>query len=84
MQTLNTEHLLIYLEAPTNMNVPCFGDLQEDSVRYRQPLAWQEAKTALMGLFGDTREAYRLVQKALLKARIQRDDDHFSELVNDV
>jgi len=81
---LNTERLPIYLEAPMNVNPPHFGDLQQEIVRLRQELAWhQEAKEALMGLFGDTREVYRLLQKALLKAKVQHGGDKpFSELVN--
>ncbi|KAJ6076842.1 hypothetical protein N7499_008823 [Penicillium canescens] len=85
VHTLNIERLPIYLEAPTNVNARHFGDLQQEIVRLRQELAWhQEAKEALMGLFGDTREIYRLLQKALIKARVQHGGDkHFSELAND-
>lgn len=85
VHTLNTERLPIYLEAPTNVNAPHLGDIQQELLRLRQELAWhQEAKEALLGLFGDTREVYRLLQKALLKARVQHSgDNYFSELVND-
>ncbi|CRL22213.1 unnamed protein product [Penicillium camemberti] len=95
VHTLNTERLPIYLEAPTNVkptnvkptnvNAPHLGDIQQDLLRLRQELAWhQEAKEALLGLFGDTREVYRLLQKALLKASVQHSGDNcFSELVND-
>ncbi|KAJ6142213.1 hypothetical protein N7497_011312 [Penicillium chrysogenum] len=70
---------------PTNVNAPHLGDIQQELLRLRQELAWhQEAKEALLGLFGDTREVYRLLQKAPLKASVQHSGDNcFSELVND-
>jgi hypothetical protein len=85
VHTLNIERLPIYLEAPTSANARHFDDLQQEIIRLRQELAWnQEAKEALMGLFGDTREIYRLLQKALLKARVQNSGGNpFSKLVND-
>lgn len=84
VHTLNTERLPIYLEAATNVNGPHFSDLQQELVRLRQELAWhQEAKEALMDLFGDTRDTYRLLQKALLNARVHHSGDNsFSELVH--
>lgn len=86
VHTPNTECLPIYLEAPRKMKVSHSDDIQQEILHLRQELAWhQEAKEALLGLFGDTREVYRLLQKALLKARVQYSGDKcFSELVNDV
>ncbi|KAJ6088217.1 hypothetical protein N7486_009478 [Penicillium sp. IBT 16267x] len=68
-QTVNTERLPIYLQTSKAARPPRFQDLQHDIGRLRQELAWhQEVQEALMGLFCDTREVYRLIHKALLKA----------------
>ncbi|KAJ5882274.1 uncharacterized protein N7529_000946 [Penicillium soppii] len=84
VHTLNTERLPIYLEASRNFNASYLSDLQQEVVRLRQESAWhQELKEAFIGLFRDAREVYRLLQKALLKARVQHGGENpLSELVN--
>lgn len=68
-QTVNTERLPIYLQISKTDRPPRFQDLHHEIGRLRQELAWhQEVQQALMSLFCDTREVYRQIHQALLKA----------------
>jgi predicted RNA-binding Zn ribbon-like protein len=68
-KTNNTERLPIFLEKSKHEQALSFEELQRDIGRLREEVAFhQEAQQALMTLFSDTREVYRLLRDALQKA----------------
>lgn len=83
-QTANTERLPVHLQASKTDRPPHFQDLHHEIGRLRQELAWhQEVHQALMGLFCDTREVYRMIHKALLKASAHYKDQTALQLAKD-
>lgn len=68
-KTNNTERLPIYLQKSKHEQPPTFKELQREIRRLREEVAFhQDAQQALMPLFSDTREVYRLLRDALQKA----------------
>lgn len=67
--TNNTKRLPIYLQKSKHEQPPTFEELQREIRRLRQEIAFhQEVLQALMPLFNNTREVYRLLRDALQKA----------------